>query len=236
MREGAFIAMRRIILSALWICGHLLAQGQVLAHGVFYGTLQLQPVGDGVHMQVLQAYSYSDLEGHLIGADKGFVTDGASIPKLFWSVIGGPFDGKYVGAAVIHDVGCVSHKYTWQVTDRMFYYAMLDLDVDTAKAKIMYWAVRKFGPHWETKIITADTDELLQQKIKDSNPIQITETSGTTARSPKKAVVVIQLPSPPVSAQQAQAIEKEVTGRESSAHPMTIQEIDDRTNEAGSRP
>jgi hypothetical protein len=223
--------LRSVLFGALILGSLRVGATQVQKYGVFYGTLQLQPLGDGIHMQVVQVFSYSDTEGHSLGADKGFVTDGASIPRVFWSIVGGPFDGKYVGAAVIHDVGCTNHKYTWEITDRMFYYAMLDLGVESKQAKLMYWAVRKFGPHWETKKIVAATDEALQQKIKESNPIQIKETSGITGKTQKTAIVVIQLPSVPVSRDEAISFEKELTRRESTDNPITIQEIDNRTSQ-----
>jgi len=36
-------------------------------------------------------------------APQGMITDGASIPRYFWRVIGSPFTGKYRRAAVFHD-------------------------------------------------------------------------------------------------------------------------------------
>jgi hypothetical protein len=32
--------------------------------------------------------------------------DGASIPQAFWSIIGGPFEGFYIKASVVHDHYC----------------------------------------------------------------------------------------------------------------------------------
>jgi hypothetical protein len=97
--------------------------------GSFSGVLQFQPTGDGVHMKVLQTYSYTDGHGHTLTAEPGFVTDGASIPRALWTIIGSPFTGQYVGAAVVHDVGCDTHKYPWELTHRMFYTAMRALGV-----------------------------------------------------------------------------------------------------------
>src|ERR1035441_4686270 len=36
-------------------------------------------------------------------APKGLVTDGASIPQIAWTPVGGPFEGLYRLAAVVHD-------------------------------------------------------------------------------------------------------------------------------------
>ena len=43
----------------------------------------------------------------------GFKTDGASIPRGFWWLIGSPFTGKYLRAALVHD-----YLYSVQITDR----------------------------------------------------------------------------------------------------------------------
>jgi Protein of unknown function (DUF1353) len=36
----------------------------------------------------------------------GAIVGGASIPQVFWSIIGGPFEDKYREASVIHDYYC----------------------------------------------------------------------------------------------------------------------------------
>jgi Protein of unknown function (DUF1353) len=110
---------------------------------------------DGVHWIVQQAFSYEDAYGHTLTAEPGFSTDGASIPRVLWTLVGSPFTGKYLKAAVIHDVGCVTHKYTWQETDRIFFDAMLDAGVSEHQAKLFYWAVREGGPRWTPKVIVA---------------------------------------------------------------------------------
>lgn len=78
--------------------------------------------------------------------------DGASIPQVFWSVIGGPFDGEYVAASVIHDWYCDKRSRSWQDTHRVFYDAMLVSNVPPTKAKIMFWAVWWKGPRWEERV------------------------------------------------------------------------------------
>lgn len=42
---------------------------------------------------------------------KGYCYDGASIPRLFWRVIGASTDNKFLIAALIHDVLCENHSY-----------------------------------------------------------------------------------------------------------------------------
>jgi hypothetical protein len=66
--------------------------------------------------------------------------------------MGGPFEGKYRNASVLHDVAYGEHKRPWQDCDRMFYYAMRCSGVGGTEAKTMYYALYKFGHHWKFPI------------------------------------------------------------------------------------
>jgi|GEM_PF-6078821 hypothetical protein len=121
----------------------------------FYGQLMLTPLvpDDGRHFKLAQPYGFVTDDGVKWPVPKGAVTDGASIPSLLWSFVGGPFEGKYRSAAVIHDYYCDVRVRTWQTTDLMFYEAMVANGVDEDHAKLMYFAVRRWGPHWDQQTI-----------------------------------------------------------------------------------
>lgn len=42
---------------------------------------------------------------------KGYCYDGASIPRIFWRIIGAPTDNHFLIAALVHDVLCENHNY-----------------------------------------------------------------------------------------------------------------------------
>ena len=42
---------------------------------------------------------------------KGYCYDGATIPKMFWRVIGSNTDNRFLISALIHDVLCENHDY-----------------------------------------------------------------------------------------------------------------------------
>ncbi len=42
---------------------------------------------------------------------KGYCYDGASIPRLFWRVIGANTDNRFLIPALVHDVLCEHHEY-----------------------------------------------------------------------------------------------------------------------------
>jgi Protein of unknown function (DUF1353) len=123
--------------------------------GKYVGVVKVQWDDDGRDMTLLEDYSYVDPAGLTWLAPKGLKTDGASIPQVAWTIIGGPFEGTYRYAAVIHDAACDRKDRSWEATHEMFYQAMLTSHVAEEKAKIMYAAVYHFGPRWElTRVVT----------------------------------------------------------------------------------
>jgi hypothetical protein len=73
----------------------------------------------------------------------GFVTDFASIPPVFFSVLRP--DGEYAYAAVIHDYLYWMQERPREEADEIFKLAMQDLKVDTAKLTAIHKAVQHFG-------------------------------------------------------------------------------------------
>lgn len=88
------------------------------------------------------------LESDGIVVPVGYVSDGASIPRAFWSVIGHPFEGRFVRPALIHDVRCEFHVGTWQETHGQFLDNLAAEGVGTVRRNLMYRAVWLFGPRW----------------------------------------------------------------------------------------
>lgn len=50
--------------------------------------------------------------------DKGYTWDGASIPRMFWRLIGAKTDPRFLIPSMIHDVLCENHDYV--ASDRYF--------------------------------------------------------------------------------------------------------------------
>jgi len=99
-------------------------------------------------MQLNEDFAYISPSGKRWDAPNGSIVDGASIPQVFWTVVGGPFEGQYRNASVVHDVACVKRSEKWEDVHRMFYYAMRAGGVSESRAALMYAAVYKFGPRW----------------------------------------------------------------------------------------
>ena len=116
--------------------------------GRFQGRVLAQWLDDGRTMRLEEDFAFIDPHGIRWDAPAGSVVDGASIPSYLWSVIGGPFAGKYRNASVVHDVACGRQDRPWTDVHWMFHEAMLSAGVDPAKAQVMFAGVWAGGPRW----------------------------------------------------------------------------------------
>jgi hypothetical protein len=71
---------------------------------------------------------------------QGYRTDGASIPWIFWRLIGTPFSPTYSIASMCHDWQC-DQKWPVQEMSDLFYQNLINAGVSKWKAKLMYHSV-----------------------------------------------------------------------------------------------
>jgi len=96
---------------------------------------------DGLEWYVLED---TKIDKYII--PKGFETDGASIPRILWSITGCPIKGKYSIAAVLHDyLYSREANVSFEDANKAFYRNMRRTGVSKFKAKYMYLAVKYFG-------------------------------------------------------------------------------------------
>ena len=125
--------------------------------GYYTGYPETRWNPDGRTMTLLNELHYTDPAGVVWVAPAGSVVDGASIPRSLWSTMGGPFEGKYRNASVLHDVAYDQKNKPWEDCDRMFYNAMRCSGVSAVEAGTMYYSLYKFGTHWKFPIKKAST-------------------------------------------------------------------------------
>ena len=125
------------------------AQKQSNKWGHYSGYVEARWENDGRSMTLLNELRYTDPQGAVWIAPAGSQVDGASIPRSLWSLMGGPFEGKYRNASVLHDVAYDQKTKPWPECDRMFYNAMRCSGVGAVDAGMMYYTLRKFGRHWK---------------------------------------------------------------------------------------
>ena len=121
-------------------------------HGTFSGrVVAVWDDSDDKIMILLEPFTFTEPDGTVWEAPVGAAVNGASIPRLFWRVVGNPYQGRYRRASVLHDVACDRGTETglpsWR-THLMFWRAMRADGVGMIRAWLMWAAVRCFGPRW----------------------------------------------------------------------------------------
>lgn len=223
-------------------CSHYFSQfypPPINPYGNFNGSVVAKWLNDGRAMQLVEPFAYFDPDNLIWLAPSGSVVDGASIPEFAWSLIGGPFEGKYRNASVIHDVACVEKRRSWQSVHKAFYTAMLASGVDKTLAKIMFGAVYHFGPRWDkppiilrnlpTRNIHAEASSKLSSMEKgDIGNYSIIETHITPCENclhdlETADVIIKTTPQPKyLSLQQFEALKKEIQSKD-----LSIGDIED---------
>jgi hypothetical protein len=145
--------------------------------GHYSGYVEARWENDGRTMTLLNELRYTDPDGKVWLAPAGSVVDGASIPRSLWSLMGGPFEGKYRNASVLHDVAYDQKTRPWSECDRMFYNAMRCSGVGAAEAGTMYYALRKFGHHW--KAPKAEPVKVGQEIVARAEPVNQSDINAT---------------------------------------------------------
>jgi hypothetical protein len=121
--------------------------------GEFSGTPKIEfidtPGAPNRNVRVIDDFTFTEAANRTVwDAPVGSIIDGASIPRVLWTLVGSPFTGDYVYASIVHDVACDTRSRPWRDTHYMFYLACLAGGTKRGRAKLMYLAVRNFGPRW----------------------------------------------------------------------------------------
>jgi hypothetical protein len=119
--------------------------------GRFEGNPVWRPDRDGRGVTLLEPFAYTDPRSLRWRVEAGTRLHGASLPKGFWPVIGGPYEASFRNASILHTAACAARIRPWRAIHRMFYEACRCAGVDARKAKAMYYAVFHFGPRWHVE-------------------------------------------------------------------------------------
>ncbi len=113
---------------------------------VFTQLLVVSPLSDGRTWVILRPFSYdvgSIGSGDTVRTRTGFMTDFASIPRLFWIFL--PRWGRYGNAAVIHDWLYWIQERSRKESDEIMLEGMTVLKVSAWQKYSIYIVVRAFG-------------------------------------------------------------------------------------------
>ena len=113
-------------------------------------NLVLGALSNGNYL-VIKPYCVQLNNGDLIHIDRGYQTNGADIPRLFWRLYP-PYSPEYMPAVVLHDFLCdraideYSNKADLQdkflYADNAFREILERLNISKSKVKVFYNAVR----------------------------------------------------------------------------------------------
>jgi len=106
------------------------------------------------HLELLDNFKWKLLEkfeyhvgkypsDDVISVPSGFVTDLASIPRVFWWLM--PPHGEYAKAAIVHDYLYDNAIGSKKYADDILFEAMGVLGVAKWRKQVIYWSVRWFG-------------------------------------------------------------------------------------------
>lgn len=124
---------------------------------MFLNPLDIRVLGGGKY-QLLSPLGFKD-GNIIITVQKGFIYDGASIPKSLWSIIGCPMDYAYESA--LHDVLYASKIFSRKECDKYLHKALMARGVNPIIAKEIYLGVRVAGESFFGSDSIADAREFV---------------------------------------------------------------------------
>ena len=108
----------------------------------FLSALRMSPYFGCKNWCLIEEFKF-EYEDIIFTIPKGFITDGASVPKIFWNILS-PW-GIYSPAAVAHDWLYYSQTTTKDFADDMLMAGMKKLGTSALECNIIYGAVNKAG-------------------------------------------------------------------------------------------
>ena len=117
-------------------------------HG-FYGDYVVDFLADGRRVRLLRPLSYVDKAGKAHTVPAGFISDGGTIPRWLWPIVGSPHTGTGRRAYPIHDKECEDARAFTGST-----FASVRRDADrTLREMLVYLGVKP----WRVRAIYAGT-------------------------------------------------------------------------------
>ena len=166
-----------LVISVAFACGAALASGVAR----FEGRLVLEWVDESpfvAAMRLVDAFSFQQQDGRMWVVPASGIVDGRSMPPLFVSMMGHPFEGGFRKTAVVYDYAVKDKKQPWQDTQRMFYEASIAEGILPIEAKVMYMLLNALGSRWALRDSStcfshchAGASELVWRPLVDDEPV-----------------------------------------------------------------
>lgn len=146
--------MTRIVAFALvmmWSAYAAADEGRI-AGGSFEGKVIVEWLDDPyvLKLRLIKDFTFHDTTGIWV-VPAGTVVDGRSLPTLFVSLAGRPFESNFRKTALVYDYAVKTQERSWEESQRMFYDGLLAEGVMPVEAKVMYMLLNATGPRWEIR-------------------------------------------------------------------------------------
>ena len=109
----------------------------------FYSSVEISPLPEHKYF-LLKEYRYRD-----VVVPVGFVTNGADIPRLFWSIYP-PNRSDYLPAVIVHDYLCSIREY--EKADKYFKEILVALGISDFDVFVLHGGVRFYSLYVRGKI------------------------------------------------------------------------------------
>jgi esterase/lipase superfamily enzyme len=128
----------------------LLACAHAGTHGEFDGAVEAKLSADGRSVELVEPLRYLDASGRSWSVAGGTIVESKCFPSVVDELIGAPFVGAMKNPAILYNYFCATQTRLWQDVQLMFREAMLASGVDEQRASLIYGAIERFGPRWQT--------------------------------------------------------------------------------------
>jgi hypothetical protein len=115
----------------------------------FFGNISFRRKDDeGFSVMTQETFGFKDSKGVVWQVPAGYVFDGASVPRLFWSIVGPPLSSDLIASYVLLDYYNTNRKRSPETVIQMFYESLLISGVSEFRAKMLSNSLQAFGPKW----------------------------------------------------------------------------------------
>ncbi len=120
-----------------------------MTRGRFTTEADVRLVTDAPVVALLAPLRWEDADGTVHVVPTGFRSDGASVPRLAWWLLGHPLERRIRRAAILHDHQCATRREPSAVVHARFRAALLADGTRPWRAWCAWAGVRVAGPRWE---------------------------------------------------------------------------------------
>ena len=139
------------LVSALVITGASVTGANGAEQGGFEGRVVVERLDEGFvpSMRVIEDFGFRQAQGKFWKVRRGEVFDGKGMPPLLCDLVGSPYEGSFLNAAMVYESATQRMTETWDEAQRMFFEAAVAEGVALRDAKVMYLLLAVQGSRWE---------------------------------------------------------------------------------------